>query len=272
MAAITLDLPPVVISSIFSKAREQSAVAQLARKESLLSPKDHIIYSFDGDDAKFHTPGGADKAEGADTVTDIDVPVRTLYKIMKFHDVDYDDAVGRRIIDQVVEKLPGFIAETYDKAVFGPTVVPTSPFGGFTGTPLEVDETPESWMAAYDAVTASGYTPTGWVLDKSMIAAVRRASTDGSITNPLSLAVGDGFPIAGAPAYFRKLGGNRGVVGDWNQAVVATYSGLTIELHSPQNDFSLRKENAYAVYAGVRVGFGVADQDAFQRVTLDVTP
>lgn len=271
MAAVEINLPDVVIEDIFAKANQASAVAQLSRNASLLSPQDHLIYSFEGSDGSFHTPGGPDKAESDDTLGSIEVPVRTLYKILTFDDVDYDDAVGNRMITQITDQLPGILANSYDKAAFGPSVLPSSPFTGFTKPVMNVNDDPNSWMDAYSSVTADGYRPNGWILDNSMEASVRRAASAGVIGNPLSLSVGDGFPLAGAPAYFRDLGGNRGVVGDFRQAVVATYSGLTVEIHSPQSDFTLRKANKYAVYVGLRVGFGVANQDAFQPVAVGAT-
>ena len=265
--AMNIDLLPGQITDIFSKANKASAIAQLSNNESLLSPKDYLIHDFNGTPAKFHGKDSVGpKVETDDTLTETEIKVRTLYKLSSFADVDWDDAVGKRLIEQVIEKIPGIIAETYDQAAFGPAVVEGSPSVGFTRPSLEVDETPDSWVAALDSVGA-GYSPNGWILDHSFKSALRKAALVGTVTNPLGIDIQDGFNVAGAPAYFRDLAGNRGVVGDFRQAVVATYSDISVEIHFPQDSWELRKANRIGVYVGLRTGFGVSNQNAFQAVT-----
>lgn len=262
--AIKLNLPAEVITDIFSKAHDLSAVALLSRKANVLNPRNQMIYDFSSADAAWHAPGGANKGPGEDTLAQKIVPVSCIYKVLEFDDTEFDDTVGTQIIDQVVEQLPAIIAESFDKSVFGNTIVPTSPLAGFTETPASVDDTAASWIAAHDAVVAEGYSPDGWILDKSMASLVRNAFTEGSMTNPLSFGVKDGFSIAGIPAYFRDLGG-MGVVGDFgHQSVVATWRGLDVKLYSPDDDYSRGLANGYAVIAKAYMGQAVANQEAFK--------
>lgn len=268
MAALELNLPDSVVAEVFSKARKASAIVQLSRKLELLSPLASTVFSFDGDDAKFHGANDPDKSEGDDTMTQVRIIMETLYKIIPFHDFQWDDATGKALINQVIDMLPGIIAESYDKSAFGPAALATSPFPGFTKAAVQVDGTADSWLDAIAGVENGE--ATGAILDNRFKGALRKAAVEGSVINPLGVAIADGFSVAGVPVYFRDLGGNRGVIGDFSKAVAATYAGLESQIFSPQTDSRLRRANKYEVYTGIRTGFAVLDQAAFQPVELAV--
>lgn len=271
---INIPLEDETTGLLFTKSYEESAVAQLAEFEQLLSPRDQIVHNFNASGAKFHSPGGADKSAGVDTVTSTRVPVETMYKIMEFHDKQYDDRVAKRIIDRIEAQIPGIMAESLDRVPFGPQAIEDSPAPGFTEAAHTVDETAASWLGAVAALRAKGFRASGFLLDHAYEAPIRIAFTEGSMVNPLTFGVQDGFSIAGIPVRFRDLGeddaGNPfGVLGQWNQSVLVSYDRFEeLEVHLPGQDWALRLKNRIGVYAGWRLGFGVGNQAAFLPLTL----
>lgn len=274
-AALSIDIPADTAGLLFSKSYDASAIAQVSAFEMLTSPRDHIIYGFNGAAAKFHGPDSlANKSPGDDKLTSSRVIVETMYKIFEFYDKHYDDAIGRKIISQIEAKIPGIMAMSLDRVPFGQEAIADSPFDGFTETPAEVDETADSWLEALATLEATGYKPSAFILDNKFKAAVRKAFTEGSNVNPLTFGVSDGFSIAGIPVYFRDLGSDTegnpfGAVAQWDQGVLVSYDEFdAVEIHLPNGDWTLRQANRVGAYAGWRVGYGVADQKAFLPLKL----
>lgn len=274
-AALSIEIPDETSGLLFSKSYEASAIAQVSSFEMLTSPRDQIVYSFNGDAAKFHGPNSVtEKTEGADKLTSQRVIVETMYKIFEFHDKHYDDAVGKKIITQIENRIPGIMALSLDRVPFGGEAIEDSPFDGFTEAAAEVDETTESWLEVLERFETTGYKASAFILDNRYKSAVRKAFTEGSNVNPLSFGVTDGFSIAGVPAYFRDLGVDDegvpfGALAQWDQGVLVSYDEFDeVEIHLPNSDWGLRKLNRVGAYAGWRVGYGVADQKAFLPIKL----
>ena len=276
---IQINLPDETSGRLFTDSYKISAVAQLAEFEQLTSPRDQVIYSFTGADAKFHSPGGPDKSAGDDVVLNTRVNIECMYKVIEIYDKIYDDAVGKKIIDQIEAKIPGIMALSLDKTLFGPEAIDDAPFEGPTEVAVEVDATAASWLAAIATLEAKKQTPSAFILDESFKAAVRVAFTEGSMTNPLTFGVQDGFSIAGIPVYFRHLGTDAagdpfGLLGDFSKVVVFSYDEFEeLEIHLPGQDWALRLKNRIGIYAGWRLGVGVATQKALLPLKLvaDVT-
>lgn len=258
-----ITLPADVIDGIIGSAQKASAVAAVATNVTTSSRRDQVAFSLGQGLAAFHAVGPSKKVSDAD-LTQVPVKMGSMYKLMEFPDFEADDAPG--ILASIEANLPGIMAATADAvAVGGTSIIPTSPFTGYKTAPLTVDATVDSWEAAVSAAQAGG-NASAMILDNSFKALLRSAVTEGSTSNPLTVAISDGFTVAGIPAYFRNLGSKKGVIGDFSQAVFAHYNGITIEAHRPEDDYALRVKNAVAIYAGWRCGFAVADEAAFQPI------
>ena len=252
------------IAAIIEKSAAGAAVRKLANVE-IVSGKGNVkTVSVKDLDVKFHTTGL--KTESG-AVTELDINIGSLYSIQYFD--DYAQVTGSEIYNTLFEKLPKEYEKALDRQIFGP-VGDTSRFEGFTAGTVEVDETAASWEDAIAVVEDSGYSPTGMILNRKLRRVLSTALTEGSQVNPLTLNIVDGYEVNGIPVYFRDLGEKLGVIGDFDQAVLALGDTIEFNTYYAENDAQLAVMNKDMLKSSLRSGFGVFDQDAFREITLAV--
>lgn len=265
-----LNLPDDFSQEIVFSAKQASAILETANVLAVPHARDLVQYAFDFSDAKFHNADVSTEGEktvSEDSPTEIKIEMSTLYKILEFKDWEAADA--NIMIQKIAEQLPSVIASTLDKnAVAGTALVPTSRFAGYTEDAVTVDDSAAAWIAVFDALEANGHTATAAILDNRFKAAIRKAATEGTNINPLNTDVTDGYLLNGARVYFRNLGGNHGVVGDFSKAVVAINGEVETDYFSHKDSYELAKLDHDALKASVRIGYGVQDQTAFIPVVL----
>lgn len=263
--ATNLNLPDSFNEEIISNVKDTAAVMQLANVVAAPKKRDAVQYAMNFTPAAFHNATGASKNVSNETVENIEIAMSTLYKMLNFKDWEYSDSV--ELVDQIANELPKVIQSTLDILAAGGTVSGAR-FEGYTTPAVEVDETSASWAAVIDAISAAGETANGAILDNSFKALLRQASTEGTQVNPLNVNVTDGFQLGGVTFYFRNLGEGVGVVGNFDKAVLAINGSVELRKFLPEDNYELQKENLMAVYAGLRVGYAVQNQDAFIPVTV----
>lgn len=261
----SINLPADFHAELITKATQASAAMALVNVIPTSKKRDLVTYSLNSDLASFHNADGTKKSVSDDSLNPVTIIMSTLYKILKFKDFEAEDSP--ELIDAIKNQLPATLSKTIDVLVGGGAVV-GSEFDGYTETPLEIDATAASFEAVFDQLAANGHIPNGAILDTSFIPYVKKASTEGTTTNPLNVNVSDGFQLGGVSLYFRKLGAQVGVFGDFSEGVLAVSGDVELDVYSPKDNFSLREENMTAVFAGLRVGYNVGDQTAFAPVTL----
>lgn len=262
-----LNLPNDVIAGILKKAKELSAVDQLAGITRTTSRRNQTVLTLDDTNAAWHNPTSTPKSVTNATVGSFVVPMNTIYKFYDFHDFQAEDAPG--LVTNIVEDMPLIIAESFDKSVFGTALVPSSPFAGFTSDAMTVDDTAASWEAVFDAIADNGFDANGVILNTKYRSLVRKALVEGGQVAVATIDGSDGLSLFGVPVKFRKLGSVVGVAGDWTRAVSAQYDGLETDVFNQHSSKEQRAANAISVFVGARKGFAVADQGAF--VPLSVT-
>lgn len=267
--ATDLKLPDHVIEGLIKSAIDDAAIFKVADVRQVSARRDSVVHSFNASPAKFHNPkySEGDKEVSDDTIDTVEIAMSTLYKLLEFYDFEAEDMPG--LIDEIKNTLPAVIRATFDlNAVGGTALVPTSRFTGYTTPSVTVDETAASWEAVLDSITEKGHSANAIILDTRFKPAFKKAVVEGTNSSALMLQVGEGFNLGDVPVYFRKLGANVGLAGDFSQAVVAYHGGIDLELHKPSDNYELRVRNMTAIYAGLRIGYAVRDQNAFQPFTL----
>lgn len=263
--ATDLKLPAAFSEAIITAAEEMSAATALVNVIPVSTKRDLVTHTFSAGDASFHNGDGTDKTVSDDELQAVEIFMSTLYKLLEFPDWQAEDA--EETVKQIEAALPQVISKTLDKLVGGGSVTGAR-FGGYTETPAVVDATAASWEAVFEALSANGHTPTGAILNTSFKGLIKQATTEGTNINPLNVNVSDGFQLGGIPVYFRDLGDTIGVIGDFDKAILAISGDIDSEFHTPSENYELRKKNMAALYAGLRVGYGIADQTAFVPVAV----
>lgn len=253
---------------VFSKIHKGSAALQVARLYPFTGSQELIAYNYNGEDARYHDgKESTEKVISDDQLTEVNIITKTLYKWLEFSDREWAD---NRVVANAIENQTAFdLYRTLDKdAVAGQDLVPSSAFTGYTTSPLTIDGTAASVLAAVDAVASNGYQATAAILDVSFKPTLREAFVENTNTNQLGVSIGDGTFIGDVPVYFRNLGAGVGLVGDFDKLIVAYNNELNVVRYLADSDAYQGRRNKNAIKVSWQVGVGVADQAAFQPVAL----
>lgn len=262
--ALNLDfINDETISSIIEKSAAGAAIKKLANVEVVSGKGNVKTVNIKDLNVKFHTTG--EKQESG-SVSELQINIGSLYSVQYFD--DYADVTGSEIYNVLFEKLPREYEKALDRQIFGP-IGDTSRFEGFTESAVVVDDTAASWEAAIETVEDNGYNPTGMILHKKLRSKLTKALTEGSQVNPLTVNIVDGYEVNGIPVYFRDLGEEIGVIGDFDQSVLALGDTLEFNTYYADNDAKLAILNKDMLKTSLRAGFGVFDQKAFVPLTTD---
>jgi HK97 family phage major capsid protein len=179
-------------------------------------------------------------------------------------------------------RLPSALAKKFDSTVFHGTA-PGSDFDTLAGSTAVALGTGvyDGIVSAMGTVATAGYDLNGIILapqgegllygekdgnDRPLF--LNNAATDGSIGSVL------GRPIYKSRAAYKDATADvLGFAGDWSQAMWGTVEGVSVKisdqatLNVGESTINLFQQNMFAVLAEIEVGFIVADEDAFVKLT-----
>lgn len=268
-AATNFEVPAEVGDLILQKTLDSSGLINLTNVEYISDNRNRVDYDLSLNDAKFHNPTSTDKTVDPDGISTVSVDLYDLYIIKTIPDYTLDAASS--VIDALKTSIPLKLAETLQKSVFGSAAIASSPFTGF-GTATAVDTTdPDELSALSDSVDG---VPTGWLINRQAKADLNKAYNSGANSNSLRDGVADGDLVAGVPAYFTSLTPAptvlAGVVGDWSQSVLVIDRNMTFNVVDSSTSYAMMLGDTAAIKAKIRVGFAVANPNAFKAFkTLD---
>ena len=191
--------------------------------------------------------------------------------------------LGNALYNALAQRLPGALAKKFDSTVFHGTA-PGSDFdtlAAATAVSLGTLGVYDGVVSAMGTIATAGYDMNGIVLapqgegllygekdgnDRPLF--IDNAATQGSIGSVL------GRPIFKSRAAYKDATTDvLGFAGDWSQAMWGTVEDVQIKisdqatLNVGETTINLFQQNMFAVLAEIEVGFIVADDDAFVRLT-----
>jgi len=247
-----INLTPTQIGTIYEEVEATAALPAYATTVYDPTANDSVAQYVQMDDARVHTSGK--KLEGNDTVTPLDVKVRSIYKLLTFD----DSLQGNALVEEIIRQLPAVIAKAIDQLPAGylldqsGNVVPTVITKEET-----VDGTAASWMGVVDAQQKDHFGINGWVLDQSAVPLLRQANTNDFTT----LGTADlpaGFRVGGAPFSFRDnfaKGDELGYALSKAGSRLVIQPSIKLRVFNPEDNWELQQLNQIGVYAGIRAGF-----------------
>lgn len=275
------DLPVEVSNEIIQKVQEGSAVMALARKITL--PGNGLqIPMITGDPAPQWVSETGVKPVSNPTISKKVMQAHKLAVIVPFSDEFKRDA--QSLYDALIARLPGVLAEKFDKTVFfGPDGGSLANFDNLTGATAQrldaVSKTAYDGLVAADVdISEEGGTINGYVFSPQG-RGILLAAQD-TTKRPLFInAVSEGAVprILGAPTYFAKAAYKAGsaadgsdpavpdivgFAGDWTKAMYGIVQGVKIDysqdatlVTGTDTSINLFQQNMFAVRAEIEVGF-----------------
>lgn len=192
--------------------------------------------------------------------TAINLEIEELYSITKFDKQIFDSIEDPEaaIVRQFINKLGESIANSFDKYILG--LIANTRYNVLNlANAVEWDGTYETYADVVDTLNYNGYSTTAilpiqWRKDVKNWFATELV-TEASITAPGeidSTVVEYGRHIKGALPAGKVVG----AVFSPEQLVIYRQPQIKLNVFSPDNNFELATQNAYAAMASVYVGFG----------------
>ena len=279
-----IQLPNEVSAEILQKTQEASIVMRLARQIPLPGNGVQIPVIASDPEAEWVTETGT-KPVSTPTLDKKIMQAHKLAVIVPFSNEFRRDASA--LYNALIARLPGVLAEKYDKTVF---------FGPSSGTLANFDNL--SAVTGYDlgATGASAYA--------GLVAADGAIATAGGVMNGIALAPqgktillgatdGENRPlfntvtengitrVLGAPVNLSKAAYKAGsgstpnvvgIAGDWTHAMYGVVEGVQVRysadatLTTAGGTINLFQQNMFAVLVEIEAGF-VAETDYFAKLT-----
>jgi HK97 family phage major capsid protein len=279
-----VDLPVDVSQEIIQKTQEASAVMKLARQIALpgrgvainvITSDPEASWIGETESKPISNPGLATK-------------VMRGYKlavIVPFSDEFRRDLSG--LYTALVQRLPGALAQKFDKTVFGSVDKPGSDFDNLAGAEAQsLASDPYAGLVAADTdIAIHGGILNGFVLAPQgkglLLGATDQDKRPLFINNvaegaiPMILGarteVSKGAYVSGSPQVI-------GFAGDWTQAMYGIVEGVKIDFSADAtldlgggSTINLFQQNMFAVRAEIEIGFR-ADVTVFNKLTATGVP
>lgn len=273
-------LPEAVSGEILQKVQEASAIQQRARRVVL-----------PGSGVSFQTIVGDPTAAwvgetGEKPVSNGSVGSKTMraYKLAVIETFSNEFRRDKNALyNALAQRLPGALAKKFDSTVFHGTA-PGSDFDTLTGSAavsLGTLGVYDGVVSAMGTIATAGYDMNGIILapqgegllygekdanERPLF--IDNAATQGSIGSVLGRPV-----FKSRAAYLDTTTDVLGFAGDWSQAMWGTVEDVQIKisdqasLNVGETTINLFQQNMFAVLAEIEVGFIVADEDAFVKLT-----
>lgn len=272
-------LPSEVSSEIWGSTVENSAVMTAARQISLPGSGTSIQIITGEPEAQWVDETDP-KPTGTHSFANKAIRPYTLAIIEPFSNQFRRDLPS--LYAELVRRLPYALGKKFDRTVFGEVDAPGSDFDTLdTAASMSVGkDIYQDLVAAYNAVTTAGGTPSAWAAQPELQGKLLAATdgfgrplfaSDATTTNVIGSMLG--LPVV-------KVGNtgsdNIGVVGAFQESAVwGSVEGIEIDisdqatLGTSGNQINLFERNMFAVRAEIEVGFRVKDINHFVKLTND---
>lgn len=272
-------LPEEVSGEILAKVQEASAIQQRARQIAL--PGSGVAFqTITGEPTAAWVGETAEKPVSNGTVGSKVIRPYKLAVIETFSNEFRRDK--NALYNALAGRLPAALAKKFDTTVFHGTA-PGSDFDTLDGSTAVSLGTGvyDGVVSAMNTVAIAGYDMNGIILapqgegllygekdanERPLF--LNNAATDGSIGSVL------GRPIfKSRAAYLDTTTDVLGFAGDWSQAMWGTVEGVSVKISDQASltvgaeTINLFQQNMFAVLAEIEVGFIVADEAAFVKLT-----
>ena len=279
-----VDLPVELSREIMQKAKESSAIMQLAKEIAL--PGRGAAINVITSDPEASWVGETESKPVANP--GLATKVMRAYKLAVI--VPFSNEFRRdlpSLYSALVERLPGALAKKFDATVFGNGDKPGNDFDNFASITAQslASDVYQGLVSADTDVALHGGIINGYAISPQM-RGILLGATDTSKRPLFNNNTGDGAVpyILGAPTKVAKgafKSGNPsvvGVAGDWSQAMWGSVEGVKVDFSSDAtldlgggNVINLFQQNMFAVRAEIEVGFR-ADTSVFNAFTATGVP
>lgn len=279
-----VDLPVELSREILQKAKESSAIMQLARQITLPGRGEAINVITSDPEAAWVGETASKPVSNPGLATKV-MRGYKLAVIVPFSNEFRRDLAS--LYDALVQRLPGALGKKFDATVFGNGDAPGSDFDTFATITAQslVSDVYQGLVAADTDVALHGGVINGYAISPQM-KGLLLAATDQNHRPLFINNVSEGAVpmILGAKtvvtkgAFVQGTPNVVGVAGDWSQAMWGTVEGVKIDFSSDatldidaEHKINLFQQNMFAVRAEIEVGFR-ADTSVFNALTATSVP
>ena len=279
-----VDLPVELSREILQKAKESSAIMQLARQITLPGRGEAINVITSDPEAAWVGETASKPVSNPGLATKV-MRGYKLAVIVPFSNEFRRDLAS--LYDALVQRLPGALGKKFDATVFGNGDAPGSDFDTFAAITAQslASDVYQGLVAADTDVALHGGVINGYAISPQM-KGLLLAATDQNHRPLFINNVSEGAVpmILGAKtvvtkgAFVQGTPNVVGVAGEWSQAMWGTVEGVKIDFSSDatldidaEHKINLFQQNMFAVRAEIEVGFR-ADTSVFNALTATSVP
>ena len=279
-----VDLPVELSKEILQKAKESSAIMQLARQITLPGRGEAINVITSDPEAAWVGETASKPVSNPGLATKV-MRGYKLAVIVPFSNEFRRDLAS--LYDALVQRLPGALGKKFDATVFGNGDAPGSDFDTFAAITAQslASDVYQGLVAADTDVALHGGVINGYAISPQM-KGLLLAATDQNHRPLFINNVSEGAVpmILGAKtvvtkgAFVQGTPNVVGVAGDWTQAMWGTVEGVKIDFSSDatldidaEHKINLFQQNMFAVRAEIEIGFR-ADTSVFNALTATSVP
>lgn len=279
-------LPLELSNEIWEKARQSSAVMQLATKMPL-SGSGKSVPLITGDPVAQYVGETELKPVSNSTVSNKEIRPYKITVIQTFSNELRRDM--NALYAGLVDRMPGALGARFDQEVFHSTTVRTGHDRLSLAQDLVLDSTNTygDLVAIDNAIATANGTLNGWALSPKARGVLLTATDTtgrpmyyGNLQNGSLSTLLDAPLVVTPNAYKADAAGDDGEVigfaGDWTAAYYGVVEDINIRvtedatLKNGSETIYLFQQNMFAVLAEIEVGFAVKDIDKFVKITSGV--
>lgn len=178
---------------------------------------------------------------------------------------------------ELIRRLPETAGLAIDKFLAKRAADATDAWGGWTGTPGEINRNPASFLEVQDALSDAGYEPTLSVWTNQAKSLIRGQLNNNTQRSELAVAVRDGVAVGDTTAYFRALykgalveGSPLGFVLDPAFTKVFYTAPENVIVVTEETDSTLGGKNAFYAKIELLIGVGTV-QNSVVPLVADLT-
>ena len=272
-------LPSVLVDTVIQGIREGSAVMQLANR--MVIPGSGITMNvITGDPEPAWVVESTEKTVSEPTFANKVMQPYKLAVIVPFSNEFRRDEAA--LYDAIVERVPDKLAQKFDSTVLFGTA-PGTNFDTLTAADaIDLQADPYGALVeGINGIAVAGGNANGIILSPQANGILMSARYDSGTGEPIVRHYAANQPRFGIQTLTRhaayKAGSSAantvGFVGDWSKAYYGIVQDVTVEysdqasLNDGTNTIHLWQRNMFALRCEMEVGFIVADEDCFAKLT-----
>lgn len=273
-------LPSVLVDTVIQGIRESSAVMQLANR--MVIPGSGVTMNvITGDPVPAWTVESTEKTVSEPTFANKVMQPYKLAVIVPFSDQFRRDEAA--LYDAIIARVPDALAKYFDQTVLFGTNNPGTNFDDLSDADA-VDIEADAYGGLVTAITGiatAGGNANGIIMSPQGNGIIMSARHNSGAGDPVFPGYSAGQPLFGIQTLTRsaayKAGSSAantvGFVGDWSKSYVGIVEDVKLEysnqatLNDGTNTINLWQRNMFALRCEMEVGFLVADDACFKRLT-----